>query len=213
MDSHSGRIIFTCGICEFEATRKSLLEKHHESKHKKRKENIQNPQKCNTCEKIFLEDIFFKYHSCSPDSKFVCQLCKFRAISLFELLTHMENHREKIFSCSQCEFKVQDECDLKQHVVTNHKQTLLACSFCDFKAEGESCLGDHVLTHHGDSAIITIVGNQQILMNDALFAFQQNTESLLQSLLQGQNYMKSEILLLREELAELKEKGEAKEKI
>ena len=36
-------------------------------------------------------------------------------------------------------------------------------------------------------------------------SFQQNSESILHTLLQGQNYFKSEILLLREELTELKD--------
>ena len=94
---------------------------------------------------------------------------------------------------------------LKSHISEKHNQTMLSCSFCDFKAVDEGSLGDHVLSKDGDSAIITIVGNQQIVLNDAMTALQQNTELIWQSILQGQNYLKSEILLLREELSELKD--------
>ena len=58
---------------------------------------------------------------------------------------------------------------------------------------------------HGDSAIITIVGNQQILLNDAMQAFQENMENILNSVVQGQNVLTSKIMLLREEVAILKE--------
>ena len=72
-------------------------------------------------------------------------------------------------------------------------------------ARNENCLKEHVLSEHGDSAIITIAGNQQILLNEMMSSFQQNSESILHSILQGQNYLKTEILLLREELTELKD--------
>ena len=50
MTYHTGRIVFTCGVCEFEATRKALLQIHMENKHmKKESHQNQNPQKCKTC--------------------------------------------------------------------------------------------------------------------------------------------------------------------
>ena len=123
-------------------------------------------------------------------------------ICIYFVETH---HRETLSSCCLCEFITKDDQGLKTHVDTFHKDTPLPCSFCDFTARNENCLKEHVLSEHGDSAIITIVGNQQILLNKMMSSFQQNSESILHSMLQGQNYLKSEILLLREELTELKE--------
>ena len=105
-----------------------------------------------------------------------------------------------LISCKGCDVKTKDEINLKMHEVKEHVIIGLAWSFCDFAVKDETDLGTH-----GDSAIITIVGNQQILLNDAMQAFQENMENILNSVVQGQNVLKSEIMLLREEVAILKE--------
>ena len=162
----------------------------------------------NVNEKSYKGEIRFKYHICTPESKFACQSCTFRAIELPELLTHVQKgHGKPLLPCVYCEYKTSNQSELCDHIEEKHVHILLSCSHCDFKtlgqncltmhvetARNENCLKEHVLSEHGDSAIITIVGNQQILLNEMMSSF--------------------EILLLREELTELKDiqKQERKEK-
>ena len=56
MKKHTGRFIFTCGICEFEATKQSFLENHVELKHKKKDIDTESHK----CEKVmqFLIEYF-----------------------------------------------------------------------------------------------------------------------------------------------------------
>ena len=63
----------------------------------------------------------------------------------------------------------------------------------------------HVISQHEDSAIITIVGNQQILLNESMEIFRQDMNSILNNVIQGQNDMKSELMLVKEELSLIKE--------
>jgi hypothetical protein len=54
---HTGSYVYVCGICEFEATRLSLLENHLEVKHTKESmwwnENQKSDHLCEKCEKKF----------------------------------------------------------------------------------------------------------------------------------------------------------------
>jgi hypothetical protein len=64
MKRHTGRIIFQCGKCEFEATRQSLLENHIEARHSYVPPQLK--QKCERCEKVFPDIFQIKYHTCIP---------------------------------------------------------------------------------------------------------------------------------------------------
>ena len=80
---------------------------------------------------------------CQPvEYKYPCQMCNFHAITMFELLDHME--------------KIQ-------------ANTAVKCSYCEYKAED---LTNHMISEHGDSAIITIVANQQLLLGEAMGVLQ-----------------------------------------
>ena len=60
---HTGRIVFTCNICEFESSKQSMLVEHKESKHRNSKEwNEEEAIKCNRCEKQFKHA--FLLHTC-----------------------------------------------------------------------------------------------------------------------------------------------------
>ena len=63
----------------------------------------------------------------------------------------------------------------------------------------------HVITQHEDSAIITIVGNQQHLLSEAMETFKQDMKVVLNSVIQGQNMMNNRLKLLKEEIVLLKQ--------
>ena len=91
-----------------------------------------------------------------------------------------------------------------------HSKNSTPCSFCEFIAKDEHDLKNHVVEKHGDSAIISIVGNQQLLLLETISLFKEDMANVLNTLTQGQNFMKSELLLLKEDITVIK-KNEKKE--
>ena len=81
---------------------------------------------CERCEKEFVGIIHFKHHICKPDSKFQCELCEFGAVTIHELLDHMEKeHTNKPSSnnriqCYQCPHIAEDGQTLLKHVKNDH---------------------------------------------------------------------------------------------
>ena len=181
--THTGRNNFICGTCEFETTEQKILNEHMKNKHPKIKQ--QKPKiKCDKCEKYFPDDVLFDYHNCSPDTKFACDYCPFMSISLNELL---------------------------KHVLDDHVKSKYPCSYCEHEAQDESSLKKHVFTEHEDSAYITLIANQQLMLLEQMHELKQENSTKVNSLIEGQNYLKSEIMLLREELATIESKTKIKE--
>ena len=177
MAKHTGSIIFTCEICEFESTRKILLENHMKTKHS-RNLNIQEAShKCNQCGKQYKHLFQLQYHICAPMKK---------------------------YNCKECNFESNNESDLLSHIKASHTHIPALCSYCNFVAKNENALKLHVITEHEDSAIITIIGNQQLMLCEAMGIFKQDIETTLNAIVQGQNYLKSELLLLKEEFLQTK---------
>ena len=85
----------------------------------------------------------FKHHKCQISSKYHCEYtqCEFVAVTLGEMLKHMEN---------------------------KHVKELLQCSYCEFKAKDHPKLKEHTILHHEESAMLTTIANQQILLCEEL---------------------------------------------
>ena len=119
MKKHTGTNLFTCGQCEFEATKQSMLESHIETKHS-------YPNLQPNCEPL--------------KSIYPCETCEFKANNIEEYFKHMNSHKKDLHSCSYCDFE------------TKHKKLLRA----------------HIMTQHEDSAIITTVATQQLMLCEAM---------------------------------------------
>ena len=183
---HTGNYPFICGNCEFEATKKSILDDHIDRKHNKKnmESHDQDIYGCNRCENQYKGSFQFKYHYCQPVGyKYPCESCDFHAMTMFELLDHFEKQ---------------------------HGKTTLSCSYCEFKAEDNAKLKTHVRNQHGDSELITIVANQQLLLGEALEVLRQDIGVLLNKLLEGQNQINSEVFLMKEDIACMKNSKEKK---
>ena len=119
MKKHTGEMLFSCYVCEFEATREYLLENHREIKHKKVEvPPVRSEPDCSICEESFQHDILVKKHKCSPKSKFACQGCTFMSVDLNELVTHAREHIKKnnIFNCDSSGFVANTEADVRSHM-------------------------------------------------------------------------------------------------
>ena len=142
MTKHTGRILFQCGKCEFEATRQSLLDDHKETKHPEiQLPVIDTKRRCEKCEKEFEGGFIFDAQKCIFSSKYHCEHCTFTAVTLAELLEHMveehtktlKNHLENIkqpkkaspeptavpetsgIKCDQCEFLAENVSEMISH--------------------------------------------------------------------------------------------------
>ena len=121
MKKHTGEMLFSCYVCEFEATREYLLENHREIKHKKVEvPPVRSEPDCSICEESFKYNFLVKKHKCSPKSKFACQGCTFMSVDLNELVTHAREHIKKnnIFNCDSCGFVANTEADVRSHMQT-----------------------------------------------------------------------------------------------
>ena len=113
MRTHTGRIIFTCQVCEFEATRQSMLDDHIEIKHT---EKDLPPEKydCRKCEQVFPTSLHLEYHICKPTYKYPCHVCEFMGLSVLEVLTHLNEDHVK---CLKCNHMSKTKKDLDQHQI------------------------------------------------------------------------------------------------
>ena len=106
-----------------------------------------------------------------------------------------------------CEFKSNSTMELLVHVDESHKSSLIQCTYCEFKAKDNEYLQVHVVTKHEDSAIITIVGNQQLMLLEAMEVFKTDIERKFDAFIEGQNAMEHVVKQLKEEVAHLKEEN------
>ena len=97
-----------------------------QTKHPKNKKG--ESFRCKRCEKDFEYEFLRKHHTCIPDSKFACQGCDFRAVTLIELLDHTQSeHTKKVqvqvngkesnpvkISCDKCDYKCHLNIQLKR---------------------------------------------------------------------------------------------------
>ena len=163
---HTGRILFTCNICEFESSKQSMLAEHKESKHSNPKEMEMASYECDRCEKQFKHAFLLKNHTCIPAFKYPCQVCTFVAISVIELLEHMNGvHSKKSIpsknpecvTCPFCKLKAKNLDELKTHFEHIHTKKneqddiqireSLNCPKCSFKGP-KSELEKHVKSKH-----------------------------------------------------------------
>ena len=167
MMKHTGRVIFTCHSCEFEATKQALLENHIEKIHGNNKpwwyEAEATNHQCERCEETFKHIFVKRHHNCIPKSKYPCPKCDFMAITMHELLTHMEDlhvsskaiHNLK---CDRCDYKYNTNEQIRSHIQIKHEtpkvdidpkeQIVLQCDQCDFKCHLNIQLNKHKKAIH-----------------------------------------------------------------
>lgn len=160
MKKHTGRYIFSCSVCEFEATREYLLENHKEMKHKNT--DCNGNLKCDQCEKTFPALFLSRYHICGQEFTYPCQSCGFIAIDLHEIISHVqENHSpvsRNLLKCNKCDYKTINKEKLNSHQQTNHKnlkvdieakdQVEIYCDECEYTCKLNIQLRKHKKSAH-----------------------------------------------------------------
>ena len=79
--------VYTCGICEFNVTKQSILENHIKAKHTNKTSVL--------CEKNFETTFVENYHLCIRKTKLTCPLCEFLTNDERKLKLHMETNHIK----------------------------------------------------------------------------------------------------------------------
>ena len=71
---HTESSLYTCGVCEFEATKLAMLNDHIETKHTKQNlwwhENQKSDHFCKKCEKKFKNLFVKRYHPCAQKTEY-----------------------------------------------------------------------------------------------------------------------------------------------
>ena len=64
--------------------------------------------------------------------------------------------------------------ELLDHLEKQHGKRTVSCSYCEYKAEDNETVKAHFITKHENSALITVVANQQLLLEEAMEVFKQD---------------------------------------
>ena len=123
MKKHTGRMIFQCRKCEFEATRQAILDNLIAVKHAQPAPPCKK-EMCKHCTKYFPDPFLLKYHSCKQ-------------------VETSEYAGQRKWMCDLCDYTTDVQTNLPCHTQTNHKvakvdieeSIKLKCDQCDY-----SCL-------------------------------------------------------------------------
>ena len=167
MTKHTGGIIYTCYVCEFESTRQAMLDDHKETKQTNNNpwwyEHQPTQHHCEYCEKTFKNLFVKRYHNCTQETKYKCPKCEFMAVTLDEHLTHIEEKHQKTennqsLKCDLCEFIASSKESINCHKHTMHKkvqvdikvkdQVEISCDKCEYKCRFNIQLKKHTKLIH-----------------------------------------------------------------
>ena len=215
---HTGIFLFQCGKCEFEATKQAMLDNHHELKHPTPQETSAVRHRCEKCEIDFDDAFIFKSHICIITSKYQCEQCSFTAITLAELLSHMQSEHTGILNkhlsqigtpkvtttessrikCDQCAFIAEDIPAMITHIRKGHGK--VACNYCEQIAETSEEHKNHMCEMHPEIVLIHTMAQQMdtVILNFAAFeTFKGELGNVMKTVLDNQNSIKQELFLIR----------------
>ncbi|XP_047114679.1 zinc finger protein 33B-like isoform X1 [Schistocerca piceifrons] len=148
--------IWRCDMCDYEASKKSVLINHI------RKRHAAGAVACNYCEKYFFDEESAKLHERthlkskedeSEPPMYMCEFCgkSFRGRkSLKE--HHLANHSEvKPFKCDQCDKNYGSLASLDIHKATHSTETPYLCDLCGKSFKHINNLRSHKRCHMDDS--------------------------------------------------------------
>ena len=211
---HTGGFLLQCGQCEFEARKQATLEAHHESKHLTTQETKAVKYRCEKCEIDFDDFFIFKSHICIVTSKYQCEQCSFTAVTLVELLSHMESehagylqeHLSQMrkpkatttesskIKCDQCAFIAEDIPAMISHIRKGHGK--LGCNYCEQTAETSEQHKNHMCEIHPEIVLIHSMAQQMdtVLVNFAAFeTFKSELGNVMKTVLENQKSIKQEL--------------------
>jgi hypothetical protein len=178
MGTHTGRNILPCGVCEFETTRRATLDDHLNAKHGLNQSLDQEQHNCNKCEKTFEGTFELAHHKCCPQQyKFPC-------------------------GYSNCAFIGTSVSDIADHTYDDHRKPVHYCQHCDYEVEDRKTLMEHVKMKHKEISMINSLFAQQSLLCETFHTFKEDIGNILDTLMKGQDTLKTKMMILAEKLEE-----------
>ena len=120
------------------------------------------------------------------------------------------------FSCKKCDQVFVSKHDLSKHVQSEHKDTTLNyCPNCDFLVQDEKSLKEHMIQYHESSVVLYTLAKQIDDIYDGLAKlepFQKDSTVLLNDIKSTQNEIKQELFLIRNEQIDVQRRPKHVEK-
>ena len=138
-------VIYSCDMCDYEATNQRNLTVHVKIKHK----GIKYP--CKKCDYISVTPRRLKLHVkvkhegvCYP-----CGQCDYKAPENANLKIHIQSKHEGIkYPCNQCDYEATQQGNLKAHIKSKHEGFRYPCDWCAYEACDQSNLKRHLKFKH-----------------------------------------------------------------
>ena len=99
---------------------------------------------------------------------------------------------------SGCEFIGTDVPDIVSHINKDHRKSIHSCQHCSYEDEDKNNLMEHVKKNHKEVAMLNSLFSQQHLFCESFHVFKQDIGNILNTLIQGQNSLQTQLLLLNE---------------
>ena len=117
METHTGRNILPCGICEFESTKKATLNEHVKSKHNPKKSFDNKVYDCRKCKKQYIRMFIFNNHKCCPQLTCDYDDCEFVGKDVSNMVSHInKHHRRSVYHCQHCDYEAEERTKLNEHL-------------------------------------------------------------------------------------------------
>ena len=115
---------YECKYCQQMFTEQSSLQKHRQFEHPDIISSHANSfYECNFCQQKFGELSEVKKHIRFVCKKYQCKECSYRTTNLHNLKIHSDQHRNKKYSCVDCNIEMRSKLILRQHEKSGHKIT------------------------------------------------------------------------------------------
>ncbi|KAL3858922.1 hypothetical protein ACJMK2_009171 [Sinanodonta woodiana] len=145
--------LFYCKHCDFSATEKNLILKHHARAH------VQPFLSCNYCNftcrsrSVLMEHEARKHTNEKP---FKCQVvgCEYASKCKTDLDRHQSKHAtEKIHKCPHCDFTTKWRRNIRHHLMTHTTDRPFSCDICGFSFKRYQDLRYHLYRHSDEKPI------------------------------------------------------------
>ena len=142
---HDDGVKYACDKCDYQATRKNILNQHIQAKH----EGVKYA--CDQCDyqASYKWDLSTHIQSKHEGLKYACDQCDHQATQQSSLNRHIQSKHEGIrFTCDQCDKQFTGKGNLNKHIQSQHEGVKYDCDQCDYQATQKRYLKTHIHNMH-----------------------------------------------------------------
>jgi DNA-directed RNA polymerase subunit RPC12/RpoP len=146
----NGKVVYICGVCNFEAESMGLLLSHRARAHL---DNI-NSFKCSECPSYFKTPGILKRHTTMHhDATHICKYCDKKFSNKSSLDRHINNHHNNTpleFQCVKCNAYFDSMDKMEDHLVVHYTSpsSVFSCNHCDRSFTTYAAKNKHIDLEH-----------------------------------------------------------------